>query len=82
MPITSSAIKTLRKDIRRTLANQIFKKKVKTAVKKSRVHPSKKNYQSAASLLDRAAKKKVFHRNKANRIKSRLAKRLASLQNK
>lgn len=72
MPITNSAKKTLRRDKRRTAVNKRIRKKLKEAIKKARQKPTKKNLSQATSVLDRAAKKKVIHKNKANRLKSRL----------
>lgn len=76
MPVTPSAQKALRRDKRRSLVNLKIKRKVKEAVKKFRQNPTKKNLQLAFSLLDRAAKKKVFHKNKSARLKSQLTKLL------
>jgi len=73
MPVSFSAKKALRRDRRRTIVNQKIKKNIKQAVKKARRKPTKKNLVEAARLLDRAAKKKVIHHNKAARLKSRLA---------
>jgi len=74
MPITHSAKKKLRADQRKTGFNLAVKTKVKKAVKKARKESTPKVLRDAWSLLDRAAKNKVIHKNKANRLKSRLAK--------
>lgn len=76
MPITSSAKKALRKDRRRTIINKQLKKRLKEALKKARQKPTLKTCTLAASILDRTAKKKVIHKNKASRLKSHLAKLL------
>ncbi len=73
MPITTSAKKALRRDRRRAIINKRIRIKIKKALKKARQKLTKKAVAQAASLLDRAAKKKVIHRNKAARLKSRLA---------
>ncbi len=72
MPITKSAKKALRKDKRRAQVNRKIKDRVKAALKKTRKNPNKKNLREVFSFLDRAAKKKVIHKNRANRLKSRL----------
>lgn len=76
MPITASAKKALRQDRRRAIINKRIKRKIKEALKKARQKPTKKTLAEAASALDRAVKKKIIHKNKAARLKSRLAKLL------
>lgn len=76
MPVTASAKKALRRDRRRAIINKKIRKKIKEALKKARQKPTKKTLAEAASSLDRAAKKKVIRKNKAARLKSRLAKLL------
>ncbi len=74
MPITQSAKKALRRDRRRTTINVRIKRKIKATLKLARREPTKKNLAAAYSALDRAAKKKIIHKNKASRLKSRLMK--------
>ena len=76
MPVTVSAKKALRRDRRRTIVNKKIRIKIKEAVKAARKKPTPKTLKEAYSALDRAAKKKVIHKNKASRLKSRLAKLL------
>jgi len=76
MPVTLSAKKALRRDRRRAIVNKGIKEKAKEVLKKVRKSPTKKNLQEASSVLDKAVKKKVIHKNKANRLKSRLSKLL------
>ena len=76
MPITSSAIKTLRRDRRRLKTNQTIKRRIKAALKKVVNQPNVKNLSNAFTILDRAAKKKLIHKNKAARLKSRLSKKI------
>lgn len=76
MPVTTSAIRALRKDLRRKKINKKVRLQIKKAVKFARLKPSKKNIQLAYSVLAKAAKKKVIHKNKASRLKSKLAKLL------
>ena len=74
MPITKSAIKTLRQEHRKTLVNQAIKRRVKAALRKALAKPSKNNLSGAFSILDRATKKHFLHKNKASRLKSRITK--------
>ena len=76
MPITVGAIRKLRADKKKTALNLRVKNLYKQAVKKARQKPTEKNLTEAFSRLDRAAKSKVIHKNKASRLKSRLAKLL------
>ena len=73
MPVTKSAAKALRRDKRRTLVNKKIKKNLKKILKEVRQNPAKENLRQAASALDQAAKSKIIHKNKANRLKSRLS---------
>lgn len=75
MPITLSAQKKMRQDKKRRLTNLRTITKLKGILVKSRKKPSADNLQAAYSVIDRAAKKKVIHKNKASRLKSRLAKK-------
>jgi len=74
MPITSSATKALRKDKTKTIINNRVRLQLKAALKKARQKPTKANLSQAFKALDRTAKKRVIHPNKAARLKSRLTK--------
>ncbi len=74
MPIIRSAIKKLRKDKVRTAKNRKRKLILKAAIKKIRSTKSKKDLQAVFSALDKAAKVRLIHKNKAARLKSRLSK--------
>lgn len=78
MPIIKSAIKKMRKDKTRTARNNEIKNSLKGAVKNARRSPSSETLQKAFSHLDKAAKTKLIHPNKAARLKSRLAKQLTA----
>lgn len=75
MPIIKSAIKKVRKDKVRTARNKKRELALKSAVKKARISKSSKDLQAAFSALDKAAKVKLIHPNKAARLKSRLSKK-------
>ena len=49
---------------------------MKQAVKVAAKNPTAKNLSAAYRMVDRAAKKGVVHKNRAARLKSRLAKQL------
>lgn len=74
MPVTKSAKRALRKDRRREKVNKSRKKRMKEAIKNFMKNINFENFKKAVSLIDRAAKNKVIHKNKAARLKSRLAK--------
>ena len=74
MPVIQSAKKALRRDRRRAVVNKEIKIKIKEILKSTRKNPNKKNLDLSFKILDRAAKKKVIHQNKASRLKSRLSK--------
>ncbi len=74
MPIIKSAIKKVRKDKVRTARNKKRGLNLKSLIKKSRTSKSAKDLQAVFSALDKAAKVKLIHPNKAARLKSRLSK--------
>lgn len=84
MPVTKSAKKALRTATRRHEENVIQKAAFKKAVKevKKAVEAGTDTvadlFSQAQSALDRAAKKHTIHPNKAARLKSRLAKHMAT----
>jgi len=73
MPILKSAIKKLRRDRRAAGANRKIKDRARAAVRAARKKPTKVLLSKASSALDKAAKKGIIHKNKAARLKSRLA---------
>jgi len=86
MANTRSAAKSARQTVRRTLENKRVLTGIKSHVKKARAAFEAKDKTTAAaevktlaSLTDKAAKTGQIHKNKANRQKSRLNKRLAAL---
>lgn len=86
MPNTKSAIKALRSSRRKRVYNLITIGKYKDAVKAVRKAIAGKQKDEAAKLLsaafkqlDKAAKKRVIHANKAARLKSRLSTAIAKI---
>lgn len=74
MPQIKSAIKKMRQSEKKAEANRNVKNKLKDKVDAYKKKPTEKGYQEVTSLLDKAAKTNVLHKNKAARLKSRLAK--------
>lgn len=63
----------MRQDKRRRIINLKNLNKLKVVLKKAREKPTLENVRTAASVIAQAAKKKIIHGNKADRLKSRLA---------
>lgn len=76
MPVTKSARKKMRQDIKRRQRNKNFKLKLKSAVKRLIKTANFNNFKQAQSLIDRAVKRGIFKKNKAARLKSKLSKLL------
>jgi small subunit ribosomal protein S20 len=78
-----SAIRQLRRSIRRNAVNKQNKsglrtevKKLKEAVENKDKEGIKKLLPDAFSVIDKAVKKKSIHRRKGDRVKSRLSRRV------
>lgn len=85
MPITSSAKKALRQSIKRREINIVKTAALKKVIKNYRKVLASKKIDEAKKLLpgvyqalDKAAKINLIKKGTANRIKSRLAKRVAT----
>jgi small subunit ribosomal protein S20 len=77
VPRIKSAKKRMRQTKVRTAANKTQRSALRTAVKKARTAApaeAAEALKGAESLLDRAGRKNLVHRNTAARTKSRLAK--------
>ena len=78
-----SAEKRLRQSRTRRLQNRYVSRTTRNSVRKFRELTSKEEaqamYPSVCSMLDKLAKKKVIHQNKANNLKSKLAAHMNSL---
>ena len=77
MPNVKSAEKRMRTNEIRAERNRAFRSRLRTALKKVRTASTTEVGQTAlreaSSLLDRAARKRIIHPNKAARAKSRLS---------
>jgi small subunit ribosomal protein S20 len=73
-----SALKRIRSSATRRLRNRQYRKKFSTMIKSIREAKTKeegeKLLNQAIPYIDQVASKKIIHRNKANREKSRLTK--------
>ena len=85
MPIIQSAKKALRQNVRRRTRNTKQKESYKKTVKQYRklvlekkLDDAKKFLPAVFKVLDKAAKTGVIKKNKASRLKSRLAKGLSA----
>lgn len=79
MPIIRSAKKKLRQDIKKTKRNNYYKiayEKAMHDIKKIGKDKAKATLtlKKAYSQIDKAVKKRIIHKNKAARLKSRVAK--------
>ena len=80
MPNIASAKKNMRKTRAATVRNRAQRSALRTALKKAKAtSATAEDRLTAVSLLDRAARKGLVHRNAAARQKSRMAKRAAAL---
>ena len=78
-----SALKRIRQNETKRLRNRYYHKSTRTAVKKLRAEEDKAAAEAflpkVVSMLDKLAKKNIIHKNKASNLKSKLAKKVASL---
>ncbi len=86
MPNTKSAMRQLRRSLRRRAINRARKSRLRTFIKKLRKAIEARNLELAQQLLrptiaeiDRAVKKGVIHENTGNRYKSKLMKKFNKL---
>jgi small subunit ribosomal protein S20 len=79
VPNIASAEKNMRKTRAATVRNRAQRSALRTALKKAKAAGASADVQKdAVSLLDRAARKGLIHRNAAARQKSRMAKKAAA----
>lgn len=74
MPVTKTAKRALRSSKEKETFNKIIMGKLEGAIRLAKKSKSEAKIITAISLTDRAAKKKVIHKNKSARIKSQLAR--------
>lgn len=77
MPVTKTAKRALRSSKRKQKVNKLVISGLDAAIRVAKKTHNRDKVLKAISLADRAAKKKVIHKNKAARIKSSLGKYLS-----
>ena len=82
MPVTETAKRALRSSKKKGLVNRVLKSRLEIAIRRAKKEKSEKTIKEAVTLTDRAAKRKIIHRNKAARIKSGLSKLLPKKSSK
>jgi small subunit ribosomal protein S20 len=87
MPITKSAKKALRQNLKKRAHNIFYKNKIKALFKKvkslileKKIEEAKKLLPKIYKILDKAAKEKVIKKNTAARKKSRIAKLISRIK--
>lgn len=79
-----SAKKRIRQDAKKRLHNRYYKKSARTAIQKLRdmtdPEDAAKYLPKVVSMIDKLAKRNIWHKNKANNLKSKLAKHVKQLQ--
>lgn len=79
-----SAKKRIRQDAKKRLHNRYYKKSARTAIKKLRdmtdPEDAAKYLPKVVSMIDKLAKGNIWHKNKANNLKSKLTKYVKNLQ--
>ena len=83
MPIIKSSKKRMMQDKKKRARNKEIKKRTKTSIKKlealiqeKKSKEAKDSLPGVISLIDKAASKRVWHKNKASREKSKLMKKV------
>jgi small subunit ribosomal protein S20 len=74
MPILKNAKKALRVSKRKAEMKRPVRSKVKTVTDAVKKNPSAATLSSAFSAIDKAVKRNIFHKKKAARSKSQMAK--------
>lgn len=81
MPNIRSAKKKMRKDVKRTKQNAFYHEAIKKAIqlieKLKGKDEAPEKAKKTISLIDKAAKRKVIHKNKAARLKSKVMRMTA-----
>ena len=78
MPVTKTAKRALRSSKKKAEVNKSILKKMEIAIRLAKKTLKETDITKAISLVDKAAKKKVIHKNKASRAKSTLSKLIQS----
>lgn len=76
MPVTKTAKRALRSSKRKQKVNLKLISQLEVALRMAKKSKTKVKIFNAISMVDKAAKKGIIHKNKASRIKSNLSKLL------
>ena len=82
MPIIKSAKKKLKQDRSRSKTNSKYLLTYKNALKKLKKKGGSATLKEVYKSIDKALKKNIFHKNKANRLKSQASKLVRSFSTK
>jgi len=74
MPVTKTAQRALRSSLRKQKVNKVISTNMDIAMRLASRDKDKESIKKAVSSIDKAAKKRVIHPNKAARLKSRISK--------
>lgn len=80
MPVIKSAIKKLRADKKKALGNELYRTLLDTKLRTALKSKKKEDIIASISVIDKAARKFVLHKNKAARLKSQLARLLPAVK--
>jgi small subunit ribosomal protein S20 len=79
----ASAKKRIKQDAKKRLQNRYYKKSTRTAIQKLRemedAKAASEYYPKVVSMIDKLAKKNIWHKNKASNLKSKLSKHIKNL---
>jgi small subunit ribosomal protein S20 len=85
----NSAVRQRRRSVRRTAVNKKNKSGLRTEVRKMRdliqaqnKDEARKSLTGLQSTIDKAVKKRTIHKNKGNRLKSRLSRQVSAAPSK
>lgn len=76
MPVTKTAKRALRSSKQKESINKLTISKLEASIRVATKSKTTDKIRKAMSLADRAAKRKIIHKNKSARIKSQLSKLL------
>ena len=76
MPVTKTAKRALRSSKQKESVNKLTISKLEASIRVATKGKTAERIHKAMSLADRAAKRKIIHKNKSARIKSQLSKLL------
>ena len=82
MPVSASAKKALRRDRAREAVNKPIRSRMHNVLRQASEEQSPEIIPQVYSIVDRAAKKHIIHKNKAARLKSRIQRTIGKKNKK